>query len=88
MLAGSAVPRPTKKQKADYDRISKLSGEQFDREFAKMMVEDHKKDIREFETEAKKKTDPVAEFANETLPTLRKHLEMAQSLASGESASR
>ena len=53
-----------------------------------MMVEDHKKDIREFETETKKKNDPVAEFANETLPTLRKHPEMAQSLASGKSASR
>ena len=69
-------------------RMSKLSGDNFDREFAKMMVEDHKKDIRTFETEAKKKNDPVAEFANETLPTLRKHLEMEQSLASGKSASR
>jgi putative membrane protein len=69
-------------------RMSKLSGDNFDREFAKMMVEDHKKDIRKFETEAKKKNDPVAGFANETLPTLRKRLEMAQSLASGKSASR
>jgi putative membrane protein len=79
---------PTKKHKADRDRLSKLSGDNFDREFAKMMVEDHKKDIRGFETEAKKKNDPVAEFANETLPTLRKHPEMAQSLANGRSASR
>ena len=63
-------------------------GEKFDHEFAKAMVEDHKNDIREFEKEAKKKNDPAADFANETLPTLRKHLEMAQSLASGKSASR
>jgi putative membrane protein len=79
---------PNKKQKAVYDRLSKLSGDNFDREFAKAMVDDHKNDIREFEKEAKKKNDPAAEFANQTLPTLRKHLEMAQSLASGKSASR
>jgi putative membrane protein len=71
-----------------YDRLSKLSGDNFDREFAKAMVDDHKNDIREFEKEAKKKNDPAAEFANQTLPTLRKHLEMAQSLATGKSASR
>jgi putative membrane protein len=84
----SPPSEPSKKQKAVYDRLSKLSGESFDHEFAKAMVEDHKNDIREFEKEAKKKNDPAAEFANETLPTLRKHLEMAQSLASGKSASR
>ncbi len=84
----SPPSEPSKKQKAVYDRLSKLSGESFDHEFAKAMVEDHKNDIREFEKEAKKKNDPAADFANETLPTLRKHLEMAQSLASGKSASR
>jgi putative membrane protein len=84
----SPPSEPNKKQKAVYDRLSKLSGENFDREFAKAMVDDHKNDIREFEKEAKKKNDPAAEFANQTLPTLRKHLEMAQSLASGKSASR
>jgi len=84
----SPPSEPNKKQKTVYDRLSKLSGENFDREFAKAMVDDHKNDIREFEKEAKKKNDPAAEFANQTLPTLRKHLEMAQSLASGKSASR
>ena len=48
---------PTKKQKADYDKLSKLSGGRFDREFVNHMVMDHKKDIREFEKEAKKKSD-------------------------------
>jgi len=38
------------------------------------MVMDHKKDIKEFEKEAKK-SDAVGGFANETLPTLRKHLD-------------
>jgi putative membrane protein len=54
-----------KKQQAVYDKLSKLSG---DRRFAKAMVKDHKKDIREFEKEAKKKNDPAADFANEYRP--------------------
>ena len=40
---------PNRKQKADYDKLSKLSGDKFDREFVNHMVMDHKKDIREKE---------------------------------------
>ena len=72
---------PNRKQKADYDKLSKLSGDKFDREFVNHMVMDHKKDIKEFEKETKK-SDAVGSFANETLPTLRKHLDTAQSLMS------
>ena len=71
---------PNAKQKAAYDKLSKLSGEAFDRAFAKEMVADHKKDIKEFEKEAKKKDDPAAQFASDTLPVLHKHLDMAQNL--------
>jgi putative membrane protein len=84
----SPPTEPTAKQKATYDRLSKLSGAQFDREFAKAMVQDHQNDIREFEKEAKKTNDPAAEFAKSTLPTLHKHLEEAQALASGKSSAR
>jgi putative membrane protein len=71
---------PNSKQKADYDRMSKLSGAKFDQEFIKHMVADHKKDIRDYDKEAKK-NDAVGSYAKETLPTLHKHLETAQSLA-------
>src|SRR5262245_11860028 len=40
---------PNSKQKAAYDRMSKLSGAKFDSEFAKHMIDDHKKDIAEYE---------------------------------------
>jgi hypothetical protein len=70
--------------RAVYDRLSKLSGDNFDRDFAQAMVDDHNNEIRKFEKQAKKKNDPAADFANETLPTLRKHLEMAQSLPVGK----
>jgi putative membrane protein len=71
---------PNSKQKADYDRMAKLSGEKFDQEFVKHMIADHKKDIREYDKEAKK-NDAAAGYAKEALPTLHKHLETAQSLA-------
>ena len=70
---------PNAKQKAVYDKLSKLSGNAFDRTFAKEMVADHKKDIKEFEKEAKK-TDPAGKFAGDALPVLHKHLEMAEGL--------
>jgi putative membrane protein len=70
---------PSKKQQADYDKMAKLSGDAFDKQFAKHMVMDHKKDIGEYKADSKKK-DPTASYASDTLPTLQKHLEMAQSL--------
>jgi hypothetical protein len=43
------------------------------------MVADHKKDIKEYEKAAKKQ-DAVGNYAKETLPALRNHLDTAQSL--------
>ena len=68
-------PKPEAKQ--EYDRLSKLNGQAFDEKFAKHMVADHKKDIKEFEKQAKG-SDDVASFAKDTLPTLKKHLQTAQ----------
>ena len=74
-------------QKAMYEKMSKLSGQQFDKEFAQHMVQDHKKDISKFEQESKKSGD-VATFAQNTLPVLKKHLEMAESLKSPKTTGR
>jgi len=71
---------PNAEQKRTYDRLSKLSGDAFDREFARVMVADHQKDIKEFQTEAKSKTPQVADYAKDTLPHLQQHLQAAQSL--------
>jgi putative membrane protein len=73
---------PNKKQKADYDKMSKLSGTQFDKMFVTHMIADHKKDIKDYE-KASKKRDAAGSYATETLPTLRKHLDTAQSLSAG-----
>ena len=77
---------PNSRQEADYDRMSKMSGAKFDAQFVKHMIADHKKDIKEYEKEAKK-DDAVGAYAKETLPTLHKHLDTAQSLSSAAKTS-
>jgi putative membrane protein len=54
-MSMSPPTEPNSKQKAMYEKMSKLSGDSFHRAFAKEMVTDHKKDIKEYEKEAKKK---------------------------------
>ncbi|MGI8991423.1 MAG: DUF4142 domain-containing protein [Bryobacteraceae bacterium] len=72
------------KDQAVYDELSKLSGAEFDRAYARDMVRDHKKDVSEFQKEANKgKDDSIKNFASQTLPTLQEHLKMAQGLMSG-----
>ncbi len=66
--------------KTEETKLNGLSGAAFDKEFVRATVEDHKKDIAAYEKEAKG-TGPVAEMAQTTLATLKKHLETAQKLA-------
>jgi putative membrane protein len=75
-------PKPEDKKK--HDELAKLSGAEFDREFAKAMVKGHEEAISKFEA-ASKGDDDIAKFAQETLPTLQKHLKTAQSLESSKS---
>lgn len=70
---------PSAEQKSDFDRLSKLSGEAFDRQFAAMMVEGHRKNISEFRREARV-NNAVGQYAKQTLPTLEKHLRAAERL--------
>jgi putative membrane protein len=76
-------PKPADKEAQQ--NLAKLSGAEFDRDFAKAMVKGHKEAIGKFEA-ASKGDDDVAKFAQETLPTLQKHLEQAQSIAGKETA--
>jgi putative membrane protein len=64
-----------------YNKISKLSGEAFDRAYAKEMVNDHRKDIDDFQQEASGgQNQPIKNFAAQTLPTLQKHLKSAREM--------
>ena len=78
-LRVSAPTKPGPKQKEVSDELSKLSGAQFDRRFTRLMIEDHKKDIAEYE-KASKADDAAGKYARDVLPTLRKHLQAAEQL--------
>lgn len=78
---------PNAKQKAMYDRVSKLNGARFDRQFATYMVADHEKDIAEYKKEAKQR-DAAGEYAKGEIPVLQKHLDRAKELRSTQSSSR
>jgi len=66
----------------DVDRLTKLSGAAFDREYMTMMVKDHTEDVAEFERESASGSDTdVRAWAGRTVPTLRQHLQMAQETA-------
>lgn len=67
--------------KAEAMRLKRLHGAAFDREFARYMVKDHKKDISDFEKQATTGDAATAGLARDTLPDLRRHLEMAQKLS-------
>jgi putative membrane protein len=86
IASDKAVPASSEmdaSSKREYDKLSKLSGAQFDREYIRMMVSDHEKDVKEFQSEAKSAKDPdVKSFAQDTLPTLEEHLKAAKSAES------
>jgi putative membrane protein len=68
------------KHKSTYDRLAKLSGEKFDREYMKTMIDDHKADVDTFKKQSDKADNAdVKSFAAKTLPTLQEHLDLAQS---------
>lgn len=68
------------KDQAEYDKLSKLSGAAFDKEYERCMLADHKKDVMDFKKESMSGKNPdLKSFAGETLPTLQQHLQMIES---------
>jgi putative membrane protein len=80
---GITLPsEPNAKQKATKARLSKLSGDQFDKAYMKDMLKDHKQDIAEFQNESNTGHDAdIKNFASSTLPTLEDHLKNAENIA-------
>ena len=70
------------KDKAEHDRLAKLSGAPFDRAYMQHMVAGHRKAAAAFRTESKTgKDSDVKAWAAKTLPTIEEHLKMAQDTA-------
>jgi putative membrane protein len=84
-LKNIAIPSvPGDKHQEHINKLKEKRGEEFDKDYMSMMVDDHEADIRKFERAAEKATDPdVKAFATKTLPVLKKHLEHARSVKDG-----
>ena len=73
----------TAEQRETIDKLSKLSGADFDKEYVDMMVEDHEDDQDAFQTQADSGNDAdVKAFAARNLPTIKAHLEMIKNIQS------
>ena len=84
LAATKSATLPTEvnsKQKGTYATLIALSGEEFDKEFIKVMVKDHEKAVGLFQKQVNKGADAdVKAFAAKTLPTLQGHLESAKAM--------
>jgi putative membrane protein len=78
---GVTLPSTPGKHQKDIDKLAKKSGADFDRDYARHMVDAHKKAVSLFQKTAKSGGDAdVKTFAGKTLPTLQQHLEHANAL--------
>jgi putative membrane protein len=80
---GISVPtQPEGMHQRVQQRLSKLTGAEFDRAYVKAMVQDHEKDVKEFRRMSKQARDPeLKAWTAQTLPTLEEHLRMVKDLA-------
>jgi putative membrane protein len=79
-LGVPAPAQPSQEQQAEHEKLSKLSGADFDREFAQMMVQGHRQAIRLFEKQ-EKLGDATSDYVKLSLPMLRWHLRLAEDLS-------
>ena len=86
LAAGKGVElpkQPPRKNRMEKDRLSKASGAAFDRDYVKMMVEDHEKDVAAFKRESQQAQDPdLKAWVTKTLPTLEDHLKSIKQIES------
>ncbi|HEY9340873.1 MAG TPA: DUF4142 domain-containing protein [Hanamia sp.] len=68
-------------QQKEMDNLSKKTGNDFDKAYVKLMIDDHKKDINDFKKASKNVTDnDLKNFAVNALPVLQKHLDAIQAI--------
>ena len=78
----------TDKHQKTVDKLSELSGEEFDQEYMKTMVKDHKKDISKFEKAAEKADNTELQaWAQKTLDVLKQHHQKAEDIQQSVQAS-
>jgi putative membrane protein len=74
------------KDQAELDRLNKLQGASFDREYVKSQLAAHKAAVALFGKESKSGNDSeLKSFAASTLPTLQDHLQLVEQLSKSAS---
>ena len=64
-------------------KLSSEQGKQFDKDYMSGMVEDHQKDVQEFQDASENLKDPdLKQWAGTMLPKLKQHLQKAQTVDS------
>ena len=74
--------------RTERERLSKLSGEGFDREYLVEIIADHERAMTSLQEAARSGDTQVKEWASTAMPRIRRHLEEAQRLHGGSSQSR
>lgn len=70
---------PSHGERKEIEKLGKLSGTAFDKQFASLGVKDHRNDIKDFENASGKvKAPELKAWIDKTPPTLREHLAMAE----------
>jgi putative membrane protein len=78
-----AMPADLGEQQAAYDRVVERQRDPFDREFAKVMVEEHQQAVELYRSEAANGADSqLKAYAAATLPVIEAHLQHAEALVS------
>jgi putative membrane protein len=83
LAANKGVQLDNKAPKKDplLEKLSKLQGQDFDREYVKAMVKDHKQDVSEFRRMHSGAVDPnLKAWVDKTLPTLEDHLKTIEGI--------
>src|SRR5262249_3216155 len=72
----------THSEKREQGKLEKLSGTDFNQQFSKDMLEGHVANIKKFDKAARDVEEPdVKQFAQETLPVLKSHLNHSETVA-------
>jgi putative membrane protein len=79
---------PSKKDKQLIAKLEGMSGTEFDQEYIKAMVKDHKQDLKDFKDEAQMTQDPNLQQVTKTgTNVISQHLQMIEQIAQAHNVS-
>ena len=75
------LPTDIGSHQSTHDKLSKMTGDDFDKAYVNAMVNDHESDLSAFEKQAANSTDPdVKAFAAKVVPVIKKHLDAIKAI--------